>query len=172
MTPRRLGDRVVRGAARIGVRLLLFNVLLVFLPVAGLASLDAYEQHLLDQQERAMVQQGRLVAAMLGDTAALDGATAQRILDWLERNLDVRLRILDVRGRVVADSHRAPPAEDVVSGPYRPGGRVARALRSSVLDPRGCVARPHVAAPHRRPRRTARGRDPSWRQTGRSRPPR
>ena len=133
MTPRRLGDRVVRGAARIGVRLLLFNVLLVFLLVAGLASLDAYEQHLLDQQERAMVQQGRLVAAMLGDTAALDGATAQRILDRLERNLDVRLRILDVQGRVVADSHRAPPAEDVVSGPYRPGGRVARALRSSVL---------------------------------------
>ena len=158
MTPRRLGDRIVRGAARIGVRLLLFNVLLVFLPVAGLASLDAYEQHLLDQQERAMVQQGRLVAAMLGETAALDGATAQRILDRLERNLDVRLRILDVRGaqrrRFASRASRRGCRERALS-PWR-----ACRARPAVVGPVPCwrVARPHVAAPHRRPRRTARGR--------------
>ena len=53
--------------SRIGRRLLAFNLLLVFLPVAGILYLDVYETRLLDVQERGMVQQGRLVAAALGD---------------------------------------------------------------------------------------------------------
>ena len=48
-------------------RLLAFNLLLVFLPVAGILYLDVYETRLLEVQERGMVQQGRLVAAALGD---------------------------------------------------------------------------------------------------------
>jgi two-component system sensor histidine kinase ChvG len=54
-----------RFLSPIAARLLLFNVLLVFLPVAGLFSLRTLERQLLDLQERSMVQQGRLVAAAL-----------------------------------------------------------------------------------------------------------
>ena len=66
-----------RFLSRIGVRLLLFNVLLVFLPVAGLFSLRSLERQLLDAQERAMVQQGRLVAAALGGGDAGDRRSAR-----------------------------------------------------------------------------------------------
>ena len=102
--------RLARGHTRLAVRLLLFNALLVFLPVAGLWYLDAYEQHLLDQQERAMVHQARLFAAALvempGAATDVDGAAAQRILDRLEQSSDVRLRVIAPDGRVVADSQR------------------------------------------------------------------
>ena len=59
--------RLARGHTRLALRLFLFNALLVFLPVAGLWYLDAYEQHLLEQQERGMVQQARLLAAALAE---------------------------------------------------------------------------------------------------------
>ena len=79
--------RLARGHTRLAVRLFLFNALLVFLPVAGLWYLDAYEQHLLDQQERAMVQQARLLAAALAEApspaSAPDNPAPQRLLDRL-----------------------------------------------------------------------------------------
>jgi len=112
MTPRvrTWWARLRRGHTRLAVRLLLFNALLVFLPVAGLWYLDAYELHLLDQQERAMVQQARLLAAALvevpGAVTDADGTLAQRILDRLEQSSDVRLRVVAPDGRVVADSQR------------------------------------------------------------------
>lgn len=104
--------RLARGHTRLAVRLFLFNALLVFLPVAGLWYLDAYEQHLLEQQERAMVQQARLFAAALVEVpelaAAPDGPAAQRMLDRLEQSSDVRLRVVVADGRVAADSQRVP----------------------------------------------------------------
>ena len=104
--------RLARGHTRLVVRLFLFNALLVFLPVAGLWYLDAYEQHLLEQQERAMVQQARLLAAALAEfpdlSAIGDGLGPQRLLDRLEQSSDVRLRIVAPDGRVVADSQRVP----------------------------------------------------------------
>ena len=62
---RPLWQFVRRASSRIAVRMLAFNVLLVFLPLAGLLYLDTYEQHLLEAQERSMVQQGRILAAAL-----------------------------------------------------------------------------------------------------------
>ena len=104
--------RLARGHTRLAVRLFLFNALLVFLPVAGLWYLDAYEQHLLEQQERAMVQQARLLAAALAeipDLAAMGGGLGpQRLLDRLEQSSDVRLRIIAPDGHVVADSQHVP----------------------------------------------------------------
>src|SRR5690606_4336699 len=60
-----LTTRIGRIPSRIAARVLLFNLLLVFLPVAGLLYLDTYERHLLEQQERAMVDAGRILAATL-----------------------------------------------------------------------------------------------------------
>jgi two-component system sensor histidine kinase ChvG len=111
--------------SRIGIRLLLFNVLLVFLPVAGLASLDAYEAHLLDQQERAMVQLGRLVAATLSGGEGIDAAASSRTLDRLGPG-EARVRVIDRSGRVAADTHRSavtsvpPAAEGYTAEPASP----------------------------------------------------
>jgi len=58
-------DRLRRFSARISIRLLAFNILLVFLPAAGILYFDTYEEQLLAAQERTMVQQGRVLAAAL-----------------------------------------------------------------------------------------------------------
>jgi len=67
----------LRLPSRISVRLLLFNILLVFLPVAGFLYLGVYETQLLQDQERSMVQQGRLLAAALGGQGELNPAGAE-----------------------------------------------------------------------------------------------
>ncbi len=95
--------------SRIGLRLLAFNVLLVFLPVAGLLALDVFEEHFLAAQERAMVQQGRLLAAALAERGPIDPADAQAILVRLDRRLTARLRVVDPRGTLLADSSRLGP---------------------------------------------------------------
>ncbi|MET0213696.1 MAG: HAMP domain-containing protein, partial [Vicinamibacterales bacterium] len=94
--------------SRIGRRLLAFNLLLVFLPVAGILYLDVYESRLLEVQERGMVQQGRLVAAALGDHEHMLPEEAAAILSRLGRRGDARLRIYDAKGLLLADSVRAP----------------------------------------------------------------
>lgn len=94
--------------SRIGRRLLAFNLLLVFLPIAGILYLDVYESRLLEVQERGMVQQGRLVAAALGDHEQVLPEEAAAILSRLGRRGDARLRIYDAKGLLLADSVRAP----------------------------------------------------------------
>jgi two-component system sensor histidine kinase ChvG len=101
-----------RASSRIAVRMLAFNVLLVFLPLAGLFYLDAYEQHLLDAQERSMVQQGRVLAAALTDRGPLDAEAIDRLLRPLGQRVDARLRILDDSGRVLGDTSRTDDQGD------------------------------------------------------------
>ncbi|MDA8016108.1 MAG: ATP-binding protein [Thermoanaerobaculia bacterium] len=114
-------DRLIRFFSRISIRLLAFNVLLVFLPAFGILSLETYEDELLDYQERAMVQQGRVLAAALGGHGPLDGERAQSILERMNREFDARLRVVDSDFLLLADSGRlgpridssaTPPAED------------------------------------------------------------
>ncbi len=97
-------NMIRRWLSAIAVRLLLFNVLLVFLPVAGLLSLRSLERQLLDLQERAMVQQGRLVAAALSGTSELDVAQARSLIQRLGGRSDARIRIVGRSGDVLADS--------------------------------------------------------------------
>ena len=93
--------------SRIGLRLLAFNLLLVFLPVAGILYLDVYESRLLEVQERGMVQQGRLVAAALADRDPIDRPAAEALLVRLGQRGEARIRIYDAGGTLVADSARA-----------------------------------------------------------------
>jgi two-component system sensor histidine kinase ChvG len=102
----------VRALTGISIRLLLFNVLLVFLPVAGFLYLDVYERELLEAQERAMVQQGRHLAAALSESGELDRIEAEGLLRRLDRRTDARLRILGPGGTLLADS--------ALLGPRRP----------------------------------------------------
>jgi two-component system, OmpR family, sensor histidine kinase ChvG len=105
-----------RASSRIAVRMLAFNVLLVFLPLAGLLYLDTYEQHLLDAQERSMVQQGRVLAAALADRDPLDAESIDRLLRPLGQRVDARLRILDATGRVLGDTSRTGDQSEPIEG--------------------------------------------------------
>jgi len=93
-----------RWLSPIAVRLLLFNVLLVFLPVAGSFSLRSFEQQLLDVQERSMVQQARLIAAALSGDTQLDSARARSLIQRLGGHSEARIRIIGRDGAVIADS--------------------------------------------------------------------
>ncbi len=106
MTPT---EPLARFLSRISIRLLAFNLLLVFLPAAGLLYLDTYERHMLRAQEGAMVQQGRLIAAALAGPDGIDVWEAERILLELRQRHQARLRIVDADGRLVSDSSRLGP---------------------------------------------------------------
>jgi len=103
-----------RRLSKIWIRLLAFNVLLLFLPAAGVLYLDTFERQLLEAQEQSMVQQGRILAAALATDTELDPAQAERILVGLNQRVTSRLRVIDGEGRLLADSSRL--------GPRAPGG--------------------------------------------------
>ncbi len=104
----------VRFPSRISIRLLAFNVLIVFLPIAGVLFLDTYERQLLTAQERTMAQEGRLLAAALEAQGRLEGVNAENVLVQLGQRHLSRLRVVAEDGRVLADSAqlgpRRPPA--------------------------------------------------------------
>lgn len=103
---------LLRFLSRISIRLLAFNLLLVFLPVVGILSLENYEQELRYQQERSMVQQARLLAAALADQGPPAAEDAQRILVKMNRRFDARLRVIDQNLSLLADSSRLGPRRD------------------------------------------------------------
>ncbi|MDL2229351.1 histidine kinase [Treponema sp. OttesenSCG-928-L16] len=86
----------------LSLRLLLFNILLLFLPLASLLYLDTYENQLLASQENSMVQQGRILASALRGSDLK--AESVRILGNLGLRVDSRIRIVDSTGTLVADS--------------------------------------------------------------------
>jgi two-component system, OmpR family, sensor histidine kinase ChvG len=148
-TPRPGGIR--RQIARIVVRMLAFNVLVVFLPVTGLFYLGTYAQHLLDAQERGMVQQGRLLAAALEAQPAFDREAVTPLLRDLNGRTDARLRVIAADGHLLGDTNEGAPvatAEPYASAAasatpgaaaqtrerllYRIGAGIAQALRSIV----------------------------------------
>jgi two-component system sensor histidine kinase ChvG len=102
----------MRWPFRISIRLLAFNLLLVFLPAGGLLLLGTYEQHLLEAQERTMAQEGRLMAAALEARDRLEAADADRILTQLDRRHLARLRVLDKTGAVLVDSASLGPRRE------------------------------------------------------------
>ena len=83
-------------------RLLVFNLLLAVFPAGALFFLGTYEAQLLEGQERAMVQQGRLLASALEGRAL--AAEASAVLERLGTRNDSRLRVVDEGGRLLADS--------------------------------------------------------------------
>jgi two-component system sensor histidine kinase ChvG len=106
--------RLRRALSGISVRLLAFNVLLVFLPLAALLYLDVFEEQLLMAQERSMVQQGRVLAAALAAADPPTGERSREILVQLDRRLTARLRVVDASGRLLADTSRLGPRAESV----------------------------------------------------------
>jgi two-component system sensor histidine kinase ChvG len=102
--------------SRIWLRLLAFNILLVFLPVAGLFTLDTYEQQLLRGQENAMVEQGRILSAALeaalGEDGTLEAVRVRGIFEGFQQQLTSRLRVVDREGEVLMDSATFGPRRE------------------------------------------------------------
>jgi two-component system, OmpR family, sensor histidine kinase ChvG len=101
--------RVLRWRpSRIGPRLFAFNLLVMFVPIAGVLYLDIYEKRLLEAQEREMVQQARVLAAVLGESSEINPAFVQRTFNRLERRTEARLRVFSSSGAMLADSGLVP----------------------------------------------------------------
>jgi two-component system sensor histidine kinase ChvG len=101
--------KLIRFLSRISIRLMLFNLLLVFLPVAGIIYLGSYEAKLLDAQRRALDEEARVLSAALavsGDPVLLARPilSARQQLPVPSHAEPVRLRVIVPDGRVVADS--------------------------------------------------------------------
>src|SRR6476620_9920292 len=105
-----------RALSRIAARLLTFNLLVLFLPIAAILYLDVYEARLLDSQERSMDQQARIVAAALGRGDSFDSTSATEFLRALEQRPDSRLQIYDRDGGLLADSNRIRYAGEPAGG--------------------------------------------------------
>jgi two-component system sensor histidine kinase ChvG len=128
--------RPQRFFTRISVRLMAFNLLLVFLPVGAILYLGAYESHLVEREYVSLREQAGLVAASLErepHPLAAAPAVMAGIARNRERELLPRFRLVDTAGNVVADSRpvdaSAPPAK---LGPvrrnwlYRAGSAIGR----------------------------------------------
>lgn len=130
--------RLRRAAARLSVRLVSLNLLLVLVALAGVfyfgfhELLGRYERELLDAQERSMAQQGRMLAAALAErapspgtpeaAAALLGAEdAEQILTGLEQRTTARLKVWSPDGQVLADSSRLGPTREELEAAGAPG---------------------------------------------------
>lgn len=124
-----------RFFSRISFRLMAFNLLLVFLPLAAILVLGTYEVHLLTAQRESLIAQGRIAAAVLASHNGSDTAFADDLMRRIALaapaggDEHVRVRVIDVEGRVVSDSGRwsteaEPASED-------PRSRVDRLLAAS-----------------------------------------
>lgn len=131
--------------SRIGLRLLAFNLLVVFVPVAGILYLDVYEAELLESQERGMVQQARLMAAGLAHSETLSVDTVSGMFTALGEQGDARIRVFNANGQVVGDSarfaSRAPaPAPDAYSAIANPRRRVLYRLGAGLVHLRNRIS--------------------------------
>jgi two-component system, OmpR family, sensor histidine kinase ChvG len=100
----------IRFFSRLPVRLLAFNVILVFLPIAGVLLLDEYEDRLETAEIRDVTHRARLIAAAMAREGTLDGAAFEEVVRRARVD-DLRVRLIDSAGQVVADSRDIlPPA--------------------------------------------------------------
>ncbi|MGZ4810914.1 MAG: sensor histidine kinase [Thermoanaerobaculia bacterium] len=89
--------------SRISLRLMLFNLLLVFLPIAGVLLLGTYEQNLESTELEAMQRQARLLVAMIQTNGVAALSNAAPVARQIGPN-DGRVRVVNPEGRVIVDS--------------------------------------------------------------------
>ena len=117
MGPRRrsLIQRLRRGFGRIRTRLLIVNLVVVLVPIAGLEFARLYEHQLLDGLERDMQNQAVLVKSSLEAGFARGEAfgTPQQEAELTAAALQTRtrIRLVDAQRGMLVDSHRNGPPE-------------------------------------------------------------
>ncbi len=113
-----------RFLGRIRTRLLLVNLVVLLVPIAGLEFARIYERQLLGALERDMKNQAVLVREVvrrdMKNTTNSSWRRHEALLKAAARQTRTRVRLLDRNGEVVADSHRHGPPE----GPEPPVRRV------------------------------------------------
>jgi two-component system sensor histidine kinase ChvG len=129
-------------------RILFVNSIPLLMLVAGLLYLDDYRRSLIDAQFRAMVTQGEIIAAALGEAATdvndeevgarLTPEAARTILRRLTEPTNAHARLFAASGEIVADSHvlGVPGGQVVIEAlppPGRPPGLLAE-LANGVYD--------------------------------------
>lgn len=123
-----------RLAGRIGVRLLLVNLLVLLVPIAGLELARIHERQLLESLERDMKNQAALVRSLVeSDLRAgkpLGDPRHAEILTDAARQTRTRIRLLDLEGATIIDSHEKGPPE----GPEPPPPRMLPRSRLSSDD--------------------------------------
>jgi two-component system sensor histidine kinase ChvG len=122
--------RVRDELLRIRYRLLLVNVLIVSVPIAGIAFARVYEREQLRALEEDMVHQAQVLRQLiLGDPELLGpsaGTRLEKTLVAIAAQTRARIRVLDGAGRVLADSHvDGPPEGRGEAAPGYPGQRLA-----------------------------------------------
>ena len=90
----------------IGLRLLAFNLLVVFVPVIGVLYLDVYESRLRQSQEAGLAQQARVLAAALGDRPLWMPPTSRACSSVSSVAATHGFRVYDQSGGLLADSAR------------------------------------------------------------------
>lgn len=112
--------KVRRALGRIGVRLLIVNLVVLLVPVAGLEFARLYERQLLGALERDMRHQAVLVRRMLevagSSGGPVDEAFHQEVLVRAAVDTRARVRVILRDGDVMLDSHRDGPPEGLEPG--------------------------------------------------------
>jgi two-component system sensor histidine kinase ChvG len=110
-----LRERFVRVLGRIRYRLLVVNVFVLLVPVAGLEFAHVYERQLLSALERDMKNQATLVRVMVEAGVPLEElravASIEAMLAKAAERTRTRVRLLDANGVTQVDSHRHGPPE-------------------------------------------------------------
>ncbi|MBN2193222.1 MAG: HAMP domain-containing protein [Polyangiaceae bacterium] len=145
-----VGARLVHELGRIRVRLLLVNLVVVLVPLAGIALGRLVERQLLGALQRDMTNQAFLAASLveseLGRGVPLGAPHQAAILERAARRTRTRLRLIDPGRGVVADSHAHGPPEG--KEPYAPWlvrmGTMGDMRGIPANDPPSPPARPEV----------------------------
>jgi two-component system sensor histidine kinase ChvG len=131
----------LRSLSRLSVRLLAFNVVLIFLPMAGVLFLSQYEERLETAEIRDLTHRSRLIAAAIARQGTLDADAFEDVIRRAKID-DLRVRLVDSRGNVVADSReivapapQRPPRTDRQNVLYRVGAFVLRPIIRYVRPP-------------------------------------
>ena len=133
--------RLLRPFGRLTFRLLAFNLILVFFPVAGVLFLGQYEQRLESAEIRDLTDRSRLIAASIAREGTLDPDAFEDVIRRAKIN-DMRVRLVDSAGHVVADSQEIvtpvpprPPRTDRRNVLYRVGRSILRPIVRLVMPP-------------------------------------
>jgi len=117
----RFWGRAVREIGRIRVRLLVVNLVVVLIPIAGILLGRLVERQLLGALQRDMTNQAALARSLvendLGRGVPLGAPTHSAVLEQSAAKTRTRIRIIDRERGVVADSHAHGPPEGAEPAP-------------------------------------------------------
>lgn len=143
-----LVSRLLDELASIRVRLLVVNLLVVAVPIAGIGFARFYEREMLRSLEDDMVNQAHVLrSALLADAAGLRIEAREPLIAAAAAGTRTRIRLLDASGHVAADSHRHGPPEGPEPAPpsfLRSASARAEPSLAIVPDPVDPAERPEV----------------------------